>query len=248
MEYHVSSDSQPHPWHYGALAIILILIVLFGVAVYVTGKSFSPQSFAQAAQMEALIAENLRHTEQMHTLQEADQADADAHLAQRRTYLTWLVFGLAASLTGLAALVVLTSAPVMVTWSVRRSVENLALTVQAWREIPLQPVAIPLPGGYTALPPAMAGYQIQDTRTGQAHRAGDDVEASPMRTHLEQVEAVRASVEQVARQDPRGVSAWLPGLLQRLIGPLYPSALPHRASKRLVFRNVSRNQNQKTKK
>jgi hypothetical protein len=98
----------------------------------------------------------------------------------------------------------------------------------------------------------MAGYQIQDTRTGQVHRGGDDVEASPMRTHLEQVEAVRASVEQVARQDPRGVSAWLPGLLQRLIGRPLPEPrgrpLPHRASRSLVFRNVSRNQNQKTKK
>jgi len=240
MELH--TENQPHPWHYGALAIILILIVLVGSAVYLTGQSFSPKSFAAAAQAEALIAENVRHSEQMHALQEQDQADADANLVIRRQYLTWFLFGLAASMTGLVVLVALTSGAVVTTWSYRRSIEHLALATQVWREMRIQPLPVSLPNGYTALPPALDDHRLLDLRTGQITRTGDDLPASDHRTHLEQVDAVRSSVEQVSKQDPRGVSAWLPGILQKI------TPLPHRESKPLVFSKMSQNQNQKTKK
>lgn len=242
MELH--TDNQPHPWHYLALGLLCLLIALFATAVYVTGKSFTPQDFADARTIDALQTETLEHTQAMNDLTEQNQANALAHTAQRRQYLTWLTLGLAASLTGFVALLNLATTPIIITWSARRTIENLALLRQAWREIPNQPLPIALPGGYTALPPGLANYHVQDTRTGQTHRAADDVPASPHRTHLEQVDAVRESVEQVAKQDARGITAWLPGLLQTL----FTTPPPHRPSKPLVFRSASKNQNQKTKK
>lgn len=240
-----TNENQPHPWHYVALATILFLIVFFGAAVYVTGKSFSPQSFANADQQRALVEETVRHTQELHSLQETDQANADAHAAQRRQYLTWFVFGLAASLTGMVVLGVLTSGAVMTTWSFRRSVENLALATQIWREVRHQPMPVILPNGYAALPPTLENHRLLDTRTGQATRAGADTPASAQRTHLEQVDAVRKSVEKVAETDAHAVASWWPGILQALLNRTPP---PHQVDQPLVFGITSENQNHKTKK
>lgn len=245
-----TNENQPHPWHYFALAAVLALIAFFAVAVYVTGKSFSPESFANADQQRALFDETIRHTEELHSLQEADQANADAHMAQRRQYLTWFVFGLAGSLTGLVALMVLTSGAVMTSWSFRRSVENLAMATQVWQEVRSQPMPIHLPGGFTALPPTLENHRLLDTRTGQATRAGADTPASAQRTHLEQVDAVRKSVEKVAEKDAHTVASWWPGLLQTLLNRTAPNATPppHQVDQPLVFGNTAENQNHKTKK
>ncbi len=238
MELH--TENQPHPWHYLALGVLMLLIVFFGSAVYLTGKSFSPQDFADARTQDALQQETIEHTAAMNDLAEQARANADAHAATRRQYLTWMVFGLGASLTAFGVLVVLTSGAAMATWSARVSVQNLALAAQMWRELRTQPLPVVLPNGFTALPPALADHHLLDTRTGQGNRLAEGTPASDHRTHLEQTDTAAKALEHLATE--RANRSIMAAILERITTPL-----PHRPSKPLVLSNTPQNQNHKTK-
>lgn len=239
MELH--TENQPHPWHYLALGLLFILIVFFGAAVYLTGQSFTPQDWADARTIDALQQETLAHTQAMNDLTEQNTADALTHTTQRRQYMTWFLFGLAASLTSLVALLVLTSGAAITTWSFRVSVQNLALAAQTWRELRTQPLPVILPNGYTALPPTMADHHLLDTRTGQGNRLAEGTPASDHRTHLEQTDTAAHALEHLATE--RANRSLLAAIWQRLTTPL-----PHRPSPPMVLSQTAQNQNQKTKK
>lgn len=230
MELH--TENQPHPWHYIALGLLFFLVVSVGAAIYLTGRAFNPMAFANARTIDAIQQETLEHTQEMNALAEQNQANSDAHAATRRQYTTWLSLGLVASLTGLVALVVLTSGAAMATWSYRVSVRNIALATQMWRELRTQPLPVILPNGFTALPPPLANHHLLDTRTGQGNRLAADTPASEHRTHLEQTDTAARALTSIATRQTN--HALFVPLWKRLTTPpptptISPSVFSHTA-------------------
>lgn len=201
MEYKIVQPDPPF-WKFAVFTAFWCAVL--GAALFLGGKAFSPQAFANAEQTKAEIPAQVQHLETMNILTEQDTANRLQEAAKRRAFWTGALLAICAAL-GLAALGV----------GFRVASVSVARGVQALREIPRQPLPVELRSGYTALPPAMTGHLL-DERTGRVSGVGETA-ASAERTRLEQVDSIGQSAVQAAKVSPKA-GDWLEGILQEMAG------------------------------
>lgn len=195
-------QNNPPFWKFAIFTAFWCAVV--AAALFLSGKAFSPQAFADSAQTRAEIPAQVAHLEEMNTLTEQDTANRLAETAKRRAFWTGAMLAIAFA-TALTALGL----------GFRVTAVSVARGVQALRQIPHQPLPLEMRNGYTALPAAMTG-NLLDEHTGRVSEVGETAESAG-RVRLEQVERVTLAAVEAARRDKRA-GDWLNGILQEAAG------------------------------
>lgn len=163
------------------LPILILITLLIGVG-FIVAKSYEPQDFAEANTINAQQAEDIRHATEMNTLTEQGQANVNAHVFQRRMYMTFFVIGSLCLLFLVGTTTAAGYSVYAVATTIRVSLPQLAEGKKRYTEIMHRPHLNQLPDGTMIIELPNGNSYFRDM-TGQVSR----IEATPANPELVQV-------------------------------------------------------------